>query len=123
MIKLGPALTIGIGADAKATAIIAGMIDISRRLGIDVIAESIESQRQFAALAQLGCAYGQGYHVSRPLAADDVAGWRGDAEAFARLSACPPLPGLASFADPDPPPRRGEAEPGGAAARRGDGAG
>ena len=87
MIKLGPALTIGIGADAKATAIIAGMIDISRRLGIDVIAESIESQRQFAALAQLGCAYGQGYHVSRPLAADDVAGWRGDAEEFARLSA------------------------------------
>jgi EAL domain-containing protein (putative c-di-GMP-specific phosphodiesterase class I) len=40
---------------------------LARNLGMDVVAEGIETQGQWALLHQLACAYGQGYYFSRPL--------------------------------------------------------
>ena len=37
-------------------------------LGLDVVAEGIESQRQADAVAALGCAFAQGFHFGAPLA-------------------------------------------------------
>jgi len=47
------------------TAIIAGLLDIARKLGIRVIAEGIEAADQVTQLRALGCTLGQGYHYSK----------------------------------------------------------
>jgi len=39
-------------------------------LGMDVVAEGIETCEQFTLLRQLGCRFGQGYLFSRPLPAE-----------------------------------------------------
>lgn len=43
---------------------------LARNLGMDVIAEGVETEDQLARLEALDCDYVQGYLLSRPLAAD-----------------------------------------------------
>ena len=43
-------------------------LDICRTLGLDVVAGGIETPRQQARLIELGCRFGQGYHLAKPLA-------------------------------------------------------
>ena len=45
---------------------IAGMADA---LGLDVVAEGVETEAQQQLLTELGCRYGQGYLFSRPVTA------------------------------------------------------
>ncbi len=47
--------------------LIAAMLDLSRHLGLDTVAEGIEDQRQLDVLRALGCPAIQGFFVSRPL--------------------------------------------------------
>lgn len=67
IIKLDPSLTSATDAKDKAGAIISGMLDISRRLGLDVIAEAVETEQQRVWLQSLGCTQGQGYRFAAPL--------------------------------------------------------
>jgi predicted signal transduction protein with EAL and GGDEF domain len=39
---------------------------------MDVVAEGIETQEQYALLRQLGCRFGQGFLFSRPVTADTI---------------------------------------------------
>ena len=56
-----------INQSAKDKALIHAMISMSHALGIKVIAEGIEEMEQWHALKQLGCDYGQGYLLSKPI--------------------------------------------------------
>ena len=47
------------------------IIDIAHVFGLILVAEGIEDQQTYDYLKQLGCDYGQGYHMSRPLSADE----------------------------------------------------
>ena len=58
-------------SEAVATAIIA----LSRSLGLGVVAEGVETERQAQVLKGLGCNVMQGYLFSRPLPADDFERW------------------------------------------------
>lgn len=49
------------------------IVRIARTLGLDTIAEGVESEAQVAALRQLGCRFGQGYHLGPPMPAADAA--------------------------------------------------
>lgn len=55
------------GSDPTAPALIRSIADLSASLGLDTVAEGIESQEQLAELANLGCRHGQGYVVSPAL--------------------------------------------------------
>ena len=48
------------------------MIRMSAALGLEVIAEGIETEAQLARLRVLGCRFIQGYLVSRPVAPEDL---------------------------------------------------
>jgi EAL domain-containing protein (putative c-di-GMP-specific phosphodiesterase class I) len=48
------------------------MVALGASLGLDVVAEGIETQDQLEALRALGCPTGQGYLLGRPLPADDL---------------------------------------------------
>jgi len=45
---------------------------LARNLGLEVIAEGVETQEQYQQLKALGCEYGQGYLFSYPVASPDV---------------------------------------------------
>jgi diguanylate cyclase (GGDEF)-like protein len=53
--------------------IVAAIINMSRGLHVNVIAEGIEKAAQSARLRQLGCELGQGYYYARPLPGDYIA--------------------------------------------------
>jgi EAL domain-containing protein (putative c-di-GMP-specific phosphodiesterase class I) len=56
------------------TRIVSGIIDLCHALGIKVIAEGIESARQFAALRDLGADFGQRYYFTELLAPGETGG-------------------------------------------------
>jgi diguanylate cyclase (GGDEF)-like protein len=52
--------------------IVKAIINLAHSLGLDVIAEGIETEDQFQILKDLGCEYGQGYLFAQPLNSADV---------------------------------------------------
>jgi EAL domain-containing protein (putative c-di-GMP-specific phosphodiesterase class I) len=52
--------------------IVRTIIELARVLGMDVVAEGIETREQYRLLRQLGCRFGQGFLFARPMSADAV---------------------------------------------------
>ena len=52
--------------------IVGAIIAVADGLGLDVVAEGVETEAQLRMLASMGCEYSQGFLFSRPLAADDL---------------------------------------------------
>ena len=55
--------------DAPSAAIVRAIATLGAGLGMDVVAEGIETAEQLAFAAEAGCGFGQGYHFARPLPA------------------------------------------------------
>ncbi|MBA3928245.1 MAG: EAL domain-containing protein [Xanthomonas sp.] len=68
--KIDRAFTRGIVRDAQAATITRNLLQLGRDLGIDVIAEGIEHEDQFALLGEQGCRLFQGYLFGRPMDVD-----------------------------------------------------
>jgi diguanylate cyclase (GGDEF)-like protein len=71
-IKIDPSFVAGLGHDDTLTLLTRTVVQIGRELGLRVIAEGIEQPRQLSALREMGCNYGQGFLIARPMAAPDV---------------------------------------------------
>ncbi|MDA8195395.1 MAG: EAL domain-containing protein [Thermaerobacter sp.] len=56
--------------DRKDLAIVKTVIELARNLGLNIIAEGVESKEQMIRLQELGCYTMQGYYFSHPLPAD-----------------------------------------------------
>ncbi len=53
--------------DREGDQIVDSILRLASSLGIDVVAEGIETKEQWGRLARMGCRYGQGYLFARPL--------------------------------------------------------
>ena len=63
------------------------IIDLARKLGLQCVAEGVEDEAALRTLTAMGCDLAQGYYLSRPLAADQIAPFvRGFAEVGLRPS-------------------------------------
>jgi diguanylate cyclase (GGDEF)-like protein len=71
-IKIDRSFVSGLGSDAADLPIIQAVISLAHGLGIDVVAEGIETAAQLASLRALNCDRGQGYAFARPLPPDDL---------------------------------------------------
>jgi EAL domain-containing protein (putative c-di-GMP-specific phosphodiesterase class I) len=71
-IKIDSSFVSGIGTKPVNLAIIRGIIGIARDIGIDVVAEGIETEAQASMLLAEGCGYVQGYLFSRPKCFSDI---------------------------------------------------
>lgn len=74
-LKIDQSFVRDISDDADDRAIVSGIISLARSLGYTTIAEGIETQAQWDYLQEQGCDEGQGYLISRPLAAADFLGF------------------------------------------------
>lgn len=63
------------GEDGSGLMLVQTILVIARNLGLECVAEGIESQWQLDCLRQHGCSLGQGYHFSRPLKEADFQVW------------------------------------------------
>jgi len=64
-LKLDRSLVRGIEHDARARRVAGLIVELGRDLGVEVLAEGIETEGQLAVLQQLGCVLGQGWLFGR----------------------------------------------------------
>jgi diguanylate cyclase (GGDEF)-like protein/PAS domain S-box-containing protein len=73
-IKIDRSFVKGFGEDAEDTAIVRMIIELAHTLGIEVVAEGVESEEQARQLREIGCDMAQGYHFSKPLPPEAASG-------------------------------------------------
>jgi diguanylate cyclase len=59
-------------ASEGASAVITAIIRLAEALGRTVVAEGVETEEQVLFLAEQGCPLAQGFHLCRPLPADEI---------------------------------------------------
>ena len=72
-IKIDRSFVMGMCEDKSDATIVRSTIDLGRNLGLDTVAEGVESQDAWDALRSHGCTLAQGYFISRPAPADELA--------------------------------------------------
>ena len=68
MIKIDRSFIDSLGSDRsqRSSAVVGAILALAHSLGVEVVAEGIETPEQCRALVQMGCVYGQGYLFGRP---------------------------------------------------------
>jgi EAL domain-containing protein (putative c-di-GMP-specific phosphodiesterase class I) len=72
VLKVDRSFVVNAGRGRDFAALLHAVVTLADNLGLKVVAEGIETDEQLVLLQALGCAYGQGYLLARPLLADDV---------------------------------------------------
>jgi diguanylate cyclase (GGDEF)-like protein len=69
-IKIDKSFVLNMDSDDNDAVIVRSIIDLARNLGLEVVAEGVETQEVWALLSELGCHRAQGYYLCRPAAAE-----------------------------------------------------
>ena len=78
-LKIDKSFVMGLTRDQDDAAIVRATIDLAHHMGLVVTAEGVEQASVLKALRHLGCDMAQGYYISPPLPADELARWIGQA--------------------------------------------
>jgi EAL domain-containing protein (putative c-di-GMP-specific phosphodiesterase class I) len=77
MVKMAPRLTAAAASDDPSRAVAQSIIGLGHSLGVQVVAQGIETNEQLEALSRMGCEFGQGHLLSyalEPARATQLAG-------------------------------------------------
>ncbi len=74
-IKVDRSFVMNMLDDEDDATIVRSTIDLGRNLGLDVVAEGVETRDVWDRLQALGCTTAQGYYLSRPVPAPDLQAW------------------------------------------------
>jgi len=74
-IKIDKSFIVNMLSDETDTAIVKSAIDLAHSLGLNVVAEGVETEETRMALKKLNCEFGQGYQFSRALTAGGLVEW------------------------------------------------
>jgi EAL domain-containing protein (putative c-di-GMP-specific phosphodiesterase class I) len=72
-LKIDRSFVANLGVASEAVAIARAVISLGHALGIEVVAEGVETREQFDFLVDEGCNFLQGFLLGRPMAAEDYA--------------------------------------------------
>lgn len=72
LLKIDRSFVCEVDEDPSALALVAAILDLARSLGLDVIAEGVETREQAEALTFLGCPRVQGFLYARPQPASEL---------------------------------------------------
>jgi EAL domain-containing protein (putative c-di-GMP-specific phosphodiesterase class I) len=71
-IKIDKSFVKGLGEVVEDTAVVQMIIWLAHTLGMEVIAEWVETEEQARLLKELGCDMAQGYHFAKPLPPEEI---------------------------------------------------
>ncbi|MFC3376084.1 putative bifunctional diguanylate cyclase/phosphodiesterase [Rugamonas sp. CCM 8940] len=71
-IKIDPSFVSNLAEGTDGITLCGAIIAMAHKLGIQVIAEGIETPQQMQALQSVGCDFGQGYLFSRPISSEEL---------------------------------------------------
>jgi len=74
-IKIDKSFVIGMTRNENDAAIVRTSIDLGHNLGLEVVAEGVETEDVLKRLGELGCDTAQGHYISRPLSTDEFTEW------------------------------------------------
>jgi diguanylate cyclase (GGDEF)-like protein/PAS domain S-box-containing protein len=74
-IKIDRSFVMNMGHDEDDAVIVRSTIDLGRNLGLEVVAEGVETLEAWERLKALGCTIAQGYYLSPPVAAATLSEW------------------------------------------------
>jgi len=75
MLKIDRSFISGVRAGSTDARLVHAMIDMSHAMQLTVVAEGIETDRDLRVLRELGCDQAQGYHIARPMRAEELVKW------------------------------------------------
>jgi EAL domain-containing protein (putative c-di-GMP-specific phosphodiesterase class I) len=71
MLKIDKSFVVDMMRDESDAAIVHSIIDLAHNLGLQVVAEGVESDQTWSWLKTWDCDHAQGYYISPPLALKD----------------------------------------------------
>ncbi|CCG01964.1 putative bifunctional diguanylate cyclase/phosphodiesterase [Blastococcus saxobsidens] len=86
-------VTCAAGRAGQAAAAIEAVVGLADAFGMRSLAEGVETAEQLAVATALGCTFAQGFHIARPMPAEDIPAWMA-----ARTRGAAPLPLLTDAA-------------------------
>jgi diguanylate cyclase len=75
VLKIDRSFVINMSTDGADAMIVRSTIDLGHNLGLQVVAEGVETQEVQDALRDLGCDVGQGFHLGRPMPPSELDRW------------------------------------------------
>jgi EAL domain-containing protein (putative c-di-GMP-specific phosphodiesterase class I) len=87
-IKIDRSYIAQVDTDREQQSMIAAILTMAERLGLDTLGEGVESHGEHAMLAQLGCGHVQGYSIAKPMPFKEIGPW---IEAHKKKIAHPPV--------------------------------
>ncbi len=74
-IKIDRSFVTRVDTDRTQQRMISALVSLADRLGLDTLAEGVETPTEHAMLAQLGCRHVQGFGIARPMPFDETLAW------------------------------------------------
>lgn len=74
-IKIDRSFVTNVDRDQEQQRMIAAIVTMAERLGLETLAEGVENSSEHAMLAQLGCSHVQGYGIARPMPFHETLKW------------------------------------------------
>lgn len=74
-IKIDRSFVMKVDRDPEQQRMVAAILTMAERLGLDTLAEGVETVGEHAMLAQLGCGHVQGFGIGRPMPFDQTIDW------------------------------------------------
>ncbi|WP_239520669.1 GGDEF domain-containing phosphodiesterase [Pseudooceanicola aestuarii] len=88
-LKIDRSFVTRVDRDKEQQDMVAAILTMAERLGIDTLAEGVETPGEHAMLAQLGCSHVQGFTIARPMPFEESVAWFRDYQAS--LKETPPI--------------------------------
>jgi diguanylate cyclase (GGDEF)-like protein len=74
-LKIDKSFVMEMLTDESNAVIVRSTIDLARNLGLTVVAEGVATDAIYNTLVHLGCNIAQGFHISRPVPAQEIEAW------------------------------------------------
>ncbi|NVK32377.1 MAG: EAL domain-containing protein [Gammaproteobacteria bacterium] len=74
-LKIDQAFVRNVTSDSNDRAISSAVVRLGKHFGLKLVAEGIEDEAALQTLLKMGCDIGQGFHIARPMPAQDFSRW------------------------------------------------
>ncbi|MBI1821822.1 MAG: bifunctional diguanylate cyclase/phosphodiesterase [Nitrospirae bacterium] len=74
-VKIDKSFVSNMATDKNDEMIVSSTVDLAHHLGLEVVAEGVETEENWNRLAEMGCDQSQGYYISPPLPPDQLIHW------------------------------------------------